>query len=115
MRGTPREARAGRAGPTWLRYFTLLSTLREPGGQFSQFFCRTVMAGNQSEILKGVLARWVQGGGAGGQGLVGGAYERLRRLAHVILNEDFPRLKGAPALLQTTDVANEVALGLYQA
>src|SRR5262249_11137136 len=46
--------------------------------------------------------------------LIGCAYQRLRRLARVILNESFPRLKSAPAALDTTDVANEAALGMYQ-
>jgi RNA polymerase sigma-70 factor (ECF subfamily) len=73
------------------------------------------MSNDQSAVLQALLARWAQGDQAARQELIGCAYERLRRLAHVILNESFPRLKDAPALLQTTDVANEVALGMYQA
>jgi RNA polymerase sigma-70 factor (ECF subfamily) len=49
------------------------------------------------------------------RGLIDGAYERLRRLAAVILNESFPRLKKAPALLDTTDLAHEASLKLYAA
>jgi RNA polymerase sigma-70 factor (ECF subfamily) len=73
------------------------------------------MSNDQSAVLQALLARWAHGDEVARQELIGCAYERLRRLAHVILNESFPRLKGAPALLQTTDVANEVALGMYQA
>jgi RNA polymerase sigma-70 factor (ECF subfamily) len=73
------------------------------------------MSTDHSAVLQALLARWAQGDDDARQELIGCAYERLRRLAHVILNESFPRLKDAPALLQTTDVANEVALGMYQA
>src|SRR5215813_6209943 len=73
------------------------------------------MASDQSTVLQGLLARLAQGDQTARQELIGCAYERLRCLARVILNESFPRLKAAPALLETTDVANEVALGMYQA
>jgi RNA polymerase sigma-70 factor (ECF subfamily) len=73
------------------------------------------MASDQSAVLQGLLARLAQGDPTARQELIGCAYERLRCLARVILNESFPRLKAAPALLETTDVANEVALGMYQA
>jgi RNA polymerase sigma-70 factor (ECF subfamily) len=72
------------------------------------------MSSEQSTILQALLARWQQGDEAARQELIHAAYERLRRLAAVILNESFPRLKGPPALLQTTDVANEAALGMFQ-
>jgi RNA polymerase sigma-70 factor (ECF subfamily) len=69
---------------------------------------------DESLLLNNLLARWQQGDEAARQELIARAYDRLRRLAAVILNADFPRLKSAPALLQTTEVANEAALGLYQ-
>jgi RNA polymerase sigma factor (sigma-70 family) len=47
--------------------------------------------------------------------LIDRAYERLRRLSALILSENFPRLKGYPSLVDSTDVANEVAYRLYQA
>jgi RNA polymerase sigma factor (sigma-70 family) len=47
--------------------------------------------------------------------LIGRAYDRLRHLSAVILRRSFPRLKKAPALVDTTDVANESAYRLYQA
>ncbi len=71
---------------------------------------------DQSAVLQTLLARWLEDADQGArQRLIDAAYERLRRLASVILNESFPRLKAAPALLQTTDVANETALAMYQA
>jgi RNA polymerase sigma factor (sigma-70 family) len=73
------------------------------------------MPPSQSTVLSALLARWLQDKDeAARQELIDGAYERLRRLAAVILNESFPRLKGVPALLQTTDVANDAALAMYQ-
>src|SRR5262249_33885902 len=72
------------------------------------------MSSDQSVVLQTLLARWQRGEESARQELLQCAYERLRRLAAVILNESFPRLKTAPALLQTTDVANETALGMYQ-
>ena len=72
------------------------------------------MASDQSAVLQGLLARLAAGDQAARQELIGCAYRRLRCLARVILNEDFPRLKGAPAALETTDVADEAALGMYQ-
>jgi RNA polymerase sigma factor (TIGR02999 family) len=47
--------------------------------------------------------------------LIHRAYERLHRLAAVILRESFPRLRAAPGLLDSTDVANEIACRLYSA
>jgi RNA polymerase sigma factor (TIGR02999 family) len=47
--------------------------------------------------------------------LIDRAYERLRRLSAQILSESFPRLKGYPGLVDTSDVANEVAYRLYNA
>lgn len=74
------------------------------------------MSKEQSEVLQTLLACWLQGNDEGARRrLINGAYERLRRLAAVVLNESFPRLKVAPVLLQTTDVANETALAMYQA
>jgi RNA polymerase sigma-70 factor (ECF subfamily) len=73
------------------------------------------MSENQSVLLQGLLTRWLRDNAAAARRrLIDAAYERLRRLAAVILNESFPRLKAAPSLLQTTDVTNETALALYQ-
>jgi RNA polymerase sigma-70 factor (ECF subfamily) len=72
------------------------------------------MTSDQSAVLQGLLARLAAGDQAARHELIGCAYRRLRRLARVILNESFPRLKTAPAGLETTDVANEAALGMYQ-
>jgi RNA polymerase sigma-70 factor (ECF subfamily) len=74
------------------------------------------MSEDQSVVLQDLLTRWLRDDDAAARRrLIDGAYERLRRLAAVILNQSFPRLKAAPALLETTDVANETALALYQA
>jgi RNA polymerase sigma-70 factor (ECF subfamily) len=72
------------------------------------------MASDQSVVLEGLLARLAAGDPAARQELIGCAYQRLRCLARAILNESFPRLKAAPAALETTDVVNEAALGMYQ-
>jgi RNA polymerase sigma-70 factor (ECF subfamily) len=71
--------------------------------------------GDQTILLQGLLARMLKGDPGARRELIDGAYERLRRLAAVILNESFPRLKKAPALLDTTDLANEASLKLYEA
>jgi RNA polymerase sigma-70 factor (ECF subfamily) len=70
---------------------------------------------SQSIQLQGLIARVQQGDEAARRELISCAYDRLRRLAAVILNESFPRLKKAPALVDTTDLANEVSLKLYEA
>ena len=72
------------------------------------------MSADLSVKLQALLKRCLEGDESARQQLIHFAYDRLRCLARVILNEDFPRLKNPPALLDTTDVANEVALGLYQ-
>src|SRR5262249_11973073 len=72
------------------------------------------MNSDQSAVLQGLLARLAAGDQAARHELIGCAYQRLRCLASVILNESFPRLKTAPAALETTDVANEAALAMYQ-
>src|SRR5215467_8299635 len=72
------------------------------------------MTSDQSAVLHRLLTRLAAGDQAARHELIGCAYQRLRRLASVILNESFPRLKTAPAGLETTDVANEAALGMYQ-
>jgi len=73
------------------------------------------MSSEQSSLLQDLLARCVGGDEAARRELIDRTYERLRRLAAVILNKSFPRLKDTPALLDTTDVANEAALKLYEA
>jgi RNA polymerase sigma-70 factor (ECF subfamily) len=72
------------------------------------------MTSDPSAVLQGLLARVAAGDQAARHELIGCAYQRLRCLARVILNESFPRLKAAPAALETTDVADEAALGIYQ-
>jgi RNA polymerase sigma-70 factor (ECF subfamily) len=72
------------------------------------------MTSDSSAVLQGLLARLAAGDQAARQELIGCAYQRLRCLARVILNESFPRLKAAPAALETTDVADEAALGMYE-
>ena len=72
------------------------------------------MTSDPSAVLQGLLARLAAGDQAARQELIGCAYQRLRCLARVILNENFPRLKAAPAALETTDVTDEAALGMYQ-
>jgi RNA polymerase sigma-70 factor (ECF subfamily) len=71
--------------------------------------------GDQTMLLQGLIARVRQGDEAARRELIRCAYDRLRRLAAVVLNESFPRLKKAPSLVDTTDLANEVALKLYEA
>jgi len=73
------------------------------------------MTSEQSALLQNLLARCVGGDEAARRELINRTYERLRCLAAVILNKSFPRLKDTPALLDTTDVANEAALKLYEA
>jgi RNA polymerase sigma factor (TIGR02999 family) len=73
------------------------------------------MSDTPSSLLQPLLAAAVQGDEAARQQLIHHAYERLRCLARLILNADFPRLKASPALLDTTDVVNQTALALFQA
>ncbi len=73
------------------------------------------MSADPSSLLQPLLTAAVQGDEAARQLLIHHAYERLRCLARMILNADFPRLKAPPALLDTTDVANQTALALFQA
>jgi ECF sigma factor len=47
--------------------------------------------------------------------LIDRTYERLRQLSALILRKNFPRLKEAPTLVDTTDVAHESAYRLYHA
>ena len=61
------------------------------------------MSSDQSVILQGLLTRWLAGAESARLEMIRCAYERLRRLAAVILNQRFPRLKTTPALLETTD------------
>jgi RNA polymerase sigma factor (TIGR02999 family) len=70
--------------------------------------------GELSIQLQDLIARIQQGDEAAWRELIRCAYERLRRLASVVLNKSFPRLKKAPALMDTTDLANETALKLYE-
>jgi RNA polymerase sigma factor (TIGR02999 family) len=71
--------------------------------------------GEQTSLLQGLIARMLQGDAAARRELIQCAYARLRSLAAVVLNQSFPRLKKAPTLVDTTDLANETALKLYDA
>ncbi len=71
--------------------------------------------GEQTVLLQGLIARLRRGDETARRELISCSYDRLRRLAAVVLNESFPRLKKAPALIDTTDLANEVSLKLYEA
>jgi RNA polymerase sigma factor (sigma-70 family) len=73
------------------------------------------MSEASASYLQPLLTAAVAGDEAARQRLIYHAYERLRCLARMILNADFPRLKSPPALLDTTDVANQTALALLQA
>jgi RNA polymerase sigma-70 factor (ECF subfamily) len=73
------------------------------------------MSANSSGNLQTLLTAAAEGDETARQQLIHHAYDRLRCLARMILNTDFPRLKAPPALLDTTDVANQTALALFQA
>jgi RNA polymerase sigma factor (TIGR02999 family) len=73
------------------------------------------MKDDQTAVIQRLIDRMRQGDDEARRELIDQAYERLRRLSAVILRKDFPRLKGSPALVDTTDVANETAYRLYQA
>jgi RNA polymerase sigma factor (TIGR02999 family) len=70
---------------------------------------------DKSILLQGLLARVLQGDAGARRELINCAYERLRSLAAVLLNDSFPRLKKAPTLVDTTDLANEASLKLFEA
>jgi RNA polymerase sigma-70 factor (ECF subfamily) len=74
-----------------------------------------VAMGDQTMLLERLLARMLKGDAAARRDLINHAYERLRCLAAVVLNQSFPRLKRAPALVDTTDLTNDVAIKLYEA
>jgi RNA polymerase sigma factor (sigma-70 family) len=73
------------------------------------------MTDDQTAVLQRIIDRMRSGDGEARRELIERAYERLRHLSAVILRRSFPRLKRAPALVDTTDVANESAYRLYQA
>lgn len=70
---------------------------------------------DQTAELQELIDRVNQGDDEARMQLIDHAYERLRRLSAVILRKSFPRLKGAPTLVDTTDVADESAYRLYHA
>jgi RNA polymerase sigma factor (TIGR02999 family) len=72
------------------------------------------MTDDQTAVLQQLIDRMRHGDDRARRELIDHAYERLRHLSAVILRKSFPRLKGAPALVDTTDVANESAYRLYQ-
>jgi RNA polymerase sigma factor (TIGR02999 family) len=65
--------------------------------------------------LQKLIDRVNQGDEAVRMVLIDRAYERLRQLSALILRKNFPRLKEAPTLVDTTDVAHESAYRLYHA
>jgi RNA polymerase sigma factor (TIGR02999 family) len=73
------------------------------------------MRDDHTAALQGLIDRMRQGDEAARRELIARTYERLRHLSAVILRKSFPRMKEAPTLLQTTDIANESAYRLYQA
>ena len=70
---------------------------------------------DDSAALQQLIDRMRSGDPAARRELIDLAYERLRHLSAAILRRSFPRLKSTPALVETTDVANETAYRLYQA
>jgi RNA polymerase sigma factor (sigma-70 family) len=70
---------------------------------------------DQTVELQKLIDRVNQGDDAARMVLIDRAYERLRQLSALILRKSFPRLKGAPTLVDTTDVAHESAYRLYHA
>ena len=83
---------------------------------FSALAGATVSRGDdQTSELQELIDRVNQGDDAARMVLIDRAYERLRQLSALILRKSFPRLKGAPALVDTTDVAHESAYRLYHA
>lgn len=73
------------------------------------------MNGGQTSQLQALILRVQGGDDMARRDLINQAYPKLRRLAGKILAESFPRLKQQPALQQTSDIANEAAVRLYQA
>jgi RNA polymerase sigma-70 factor (ECF subfamily) len=73
------------------------------------------MTEDRTAVLQVVIDRMRSGDIEARRELIDHAYERLRRLSAVILRKSFLRLKGSPALVETTEVANETAYRLYQA
>jgi RNA polymerase sigma factor (sigma-70 family) len=65
--------------------------------------------------LQELIDRVNQGDDAARMDLIDRAFERLRQLSALILRKNFPRLKAAPTLVDTTDVAHESAYRLYHA
>ena len=76
---------------------------------------KLAMGDEQASRIQELIDRVQRGDQEARRELIDCAYERLRRLSAVILRRSFPRLKDAPALVNTTDVANESAYRLYQA
>jgi RNA polymerase sigma factor (TIGR02999 family) len=72
------------------------------------------MTDDRTAVLQQLIDRMRRGEDEARRELIDRAYERLRHLSAVILRKNFPRLKVSPALVDTTDVANESAYQLYQ-
>jgi RNA polymerase sigma-70 factor (ECF subfamily) len=70
------------------------------------------MAADHTTYLQGLLDRIAKGDQAARQELVTASYERLRRLAKVVLRRDYPRLG---QLQETGDVLHEALLRLVRA
>jgi DNA-directed RNA polymerase specialized sigma24 family protein len=70
--------------------------------------------GNDPTVeLQHLIDRANQGDDGARWQLIQLAYGRLRHLSASILRRSFPRLMTAPGLVDTTDVANEIACRLY--
>ena len=70
---------------------------------------------DQIAEIQQLIDRVNQGDEAVRMVLIDRAYERLRQLSALILRKNFPRLKEAPTLVDTTDIAHESAYRLYHA
>ena len=68
------------------------------------------MSDDRSAVLQALIDRMRSGDDEARRELIDHAYERLRHLSAVILRRSFPRLRGTPALADTTDVASESEL-----
>lgn len=73
------------------------------------------MIDDQTSVLQDLIDRMRRGDAVARRELIDCSYERLRDLSATILRRNFPRMKQAPACVDTTDVANESAYRLYQA
>jgi RNA polymerase sigma factor (sigma-70 family) len=69
----------------------------------------------QASELQRLLDRVNRGDDAARMPLIDRAYERLHHLSALILRKNFPRLMRAPAMVDSSDVADELSFRLYHA